>query len=50
LTNYPSWSDSTHRLRKLITAVEGHYPTSRGQKKFPAGGILADTIGEARLT
>jgi hypothetical protein len=23
--HYRSWSDSTHRLRKLITAVEGHY-------------------------
>jgi hypothetical protein len=23
---YPIWSVFTHRLRKLITAVEGHYP------------------------
>src|SRR6266487_4511005 len=30
---YPIWSVFTHRLRKRITAVEGHYPTLEGMQK-----------------
>jgi hypothetical protein len=57
---YPIWSVFTHRLRKLITAVEGHYRLfwllgallsgrfllSRGAV-FPAladGGLPADAV------
>src|SRR5262249_668598 len=37
---YPTWSVFTHHLRKLITAVEGHYPASTAKPE------LVDEVAE----